>query len=225
MTNATTLYQGLLSLLDRGQWRDQRHLKTAVNMLVGLMLSSSISLTRWIPYALGRALQAQSVQRRFARWLSNERLDVHGLYAPLIQEALSTWGQSRVYLALDTTLLWDRYCLICLSVIYRGRAVPLAWQVVEHGSAQVAFGVYRPLLQRAAALLPERTGKVVLLADRGFADVNLMRLCGSLGWGYRLRIKSSFLVYRRGHGSALVEQLLPKRQGKAVFLHHVVIAH
>ena len=49
MTNATTLYQGLLSLLDRGQWRDRRHLKTAVNMLVGLMLSSSISLTRWIP--------------------------------------------------------------------------------------------------------------------------------------------------------------------------------
>jgi hypothetical protein len=57
MTNATTLYQGLLSLLDRGQWQDQRHLKTAVNMLVGLMVSSSISLTRW---------------------LSNKRIDVHG---------------------------------------------------------------------------------------------------------------------------------------------------
>ena len=79
MTNATTLYQGLLSLLDRGQWQDQRHLKTAVNLLVGLMLSSSISLTRWIPYALGRALQAQSVQRRFARWLNNEHIDGHGL--------------------------------------------------------------------------------------------------------------------------------------------------
>lgn len=221
MTNATTLYQGLLSLLDRGQWRDQRHLKTAVNMLVGLMLSSSISLTRWIPYALGRALQAQSVQRRFARWLNNKRIDVHGLYAPLIQEALSTWGQSRLYLALDTTMLWDQYCLICLSVIYRGRAVPVVWQVVEHGSAQVAFSVYWPLLQRAAALLPERPGKVVLLADRGFADVDLMRLCRDLGWGHRLRIKSNFLVYRRGHGSALVEQLLPKRPGKAVFLHNV----
>ena len=124
MTNATTLYQGLLSLLDRGQWQDQRHLKTAVNLLVGLMLSSSISLTRWIPYALGRALQAQSVQRRFARWLINDHIDVHGLYAPLIQAALSAWGQSRVYLALDTTVLWDQYGLICLSVIYRGRAVP-----------------------------------------------------------------------------------------------------
>lgn len=77
MTNATALYQGLLSLLDRGQWQDQRHLKTAVNMLVGLILSSSISLTGWIPYTISRALQAQSVQRRFARWLDNDRLDVH----------------------------------------------------------------------------------------------------------------------------------------------------
>ena len=60
----------------------------------------------------------------------------------------------------------------------------------------------------------------MLLADRGFAEVNLRRWCGDWGWRYRLRLKSPFLGYRRGHGSALVEQLLPKRQGKAVVLHH-----
>jgi hypothetical protein len=143
MTNATALYQGLLSLLDRGQWQDQRHLKTAVNRIVGLMLSGSISLTGWIPYTISRAWQAQSVQRRFARWLDNDRLDVPLWYAPLIQEALTAWGEATLYLALDTTMLWDQYCRIRLSVIYRGRAVPLAWQVVEHRSAQVAFRVYR----------------------------------------------------------------------------------
>lgn len=221
MTNATTLYQGLLSLLDRGQWPDQRHLKTAVSMIVGLMLSSSISLTSWIPYALGRALQAQSVQRRFARWLDNDRLKVHDLYSPLIQEALGAWGEATLYLALDTTMLWGQYCMIRLSVIYRGRAVPLSWDVLEHASAQVAFRAYRQLLQRAAKLLPPGRRQVVLLADRGFADVALMRLCARLGWGYRLRIKSNFLVYRRGHGSAFVKQLLPKRRGKTVFLHYV----
>lgn len=62
---------------------------------------------------------------------------------------------------------------------------------------------------------------MVLLADRGFADVALMQLCQQLGWRYRLRIKCNFLVHRSGHGSALVEQLLPKRKGQAVFLHYV----
>src|SRR5512143_1823188 len=223
MTNAPALYQGLLSLLDRGQWQDPRHLKTAVNMIVGLILSSSISLTGWIPYAISRALQAPSGQRRFARWLDTDRLDVHLLYAPLIQEALLAWGEATLYLALDTTMLWDQDGMIRLRVLYRGRAVPLAWQVVEHRSAQVAFRVYRDLLQRAAKLLPPGRPQVVLLADRGFADVALMRLCDRLGWGYRLRIKSNFLVYRRGHGSAFVKQLLPKRRGKAVFLHDVAL--
>ena len=45
---------------------------------------------------------------------------------------------------MDPTMLWEPYGLICLSISYRGRAGPLAWQVVEHGSAQVAFGGYRP---------------------------------------------------------------------------------
>jgi hypothetical protein len=49
MMNIQTLYQGLVNLLDRGQWQDRRHLKTAVNSIVGLILSSSISLTKWIP--------------------------------------------------------------------------------------------------------------------------------------------------------------------------------
>ena len=79
MTNTKTLYQGLLSLLDRGQWQDRRHLKTAVSMIVGLIWSSSSSVTKGIPYALGRALQAQSGHRRFARWLYNDRLESHDL--------------------------------------------------------------------------------------------------------------------------------------------------
>lgn len=86
-------------------------------------------------------------------------------------------------MALDTTLLWDQYCMIRLRVIYRGRAVPRAWPVVEQRSAQVAFCVYRDLLQRAAKLLPPGIPQVVLLADRGCADVALMRLCARLGGG------------------------------------------
>jgi hypothetical protein len=218
--NPLSLYQDLMQLLDRGQWRDQRHLKTAVNMIIGMIFSSAISLTHWIPYTRGRAVQSQSVQRRFARWLDNKHIAPRELYAPLISEALQSWGEAKLYLALDTTMLWDQYCMIRLSVVYRGRAIPLDWQVLEHDSAQVAFRVYRQLLERAATLLPAQS-QVVLLADRGFADIALLRLCQRLGWGYRIRIKSNFLVSRPLRVEVRVEQLLPKGKGKAVFLHNV----
>ena len=94
-------------------------------------------------------------------------------------------------MALDTSMLWNTYCLIRLSVLYRGRAVPLVWCVLEHGSAQVGFATYRELLERAAVLLPRRC-KGIFLADRGFAATDLMAHLGRLGWHWRIRIKSSF---------------------------------
>jgi hypothetical protein len=104
-----------------------------------------------------------------------------------------------LYVALDTSMLWNTYCMVRLSVIYRGRAVPLVWGVLEHGSATVAYEGYKALLEQANTLVPFAC-KVVCLADRGFADTALMRHLRRLGWHFRLRIKSNFWIYRPGHG-------------------------
>ena len=174
MENTPHLYDTLVHVLrQHPKWVDQRHLKTLAWMMVGLIHSGWISLSAWAPYVVSRARYAQSTVRRFRRWLDNDKIDVLSLYGPLMQQALAEWGEQALYVALDTSMLWNTYCLVRLSVIYRGRAVPLVWCVLEHGSAQVAFEAYQELLERAAMLLPRRC-KVVFLADRGFADTELM---------------------------------------------------
>jgi hypothetical protein len=70
------------------------------------------------------------------------------------QKAVVGWVGKRMYVALDTSMLWNTYCLIRLSVIYRGRAVPLVWRVIEHGSAAVSFATYQDLLAEAKSRLP-----------------------------------------------------------------------
>ena len=133
--------------------------------------------------------------RRFARWLANDKVDVNQVYAPVIQEALASWGEHTLYLALDTSRLPGGYCLIRVSVLYRGRAVPLVWQVLAHDSSSVAFEVYRPLLAQASRLLPGGV-KVVLLADRGFCDTKLMSyLRDERSWHYRIRLKGSLCCF------------------------------
>jgi hypothetical protein len=117
-----------------------------------------------------------------------------------MEHALAQWGELALSVALDPSMLWNTYWLIRLSVIYRGRAVPLVWCGLQHGSAQVAFEVYRDLLARAAMLLPRRC-RVIFLADRGFADTELMAHLRRLGWHWRIRIKSSFWLSRRGGAS------------------------
>jgi hypothetical protein len=136
----------------------------------------------------------------------------------LIQEALSEWGDNTLYLALDTSRLFEEYCLIRISVIFRGRAVPVVWKVLEHKSNTVAYHVYKGLLDAAAKLLPEGV-QIVFLADRGFADTKLMGHVRELGWHFRIRIKSSFLVYQSGEFRSVDE--FPLQPGEAVFLSNV----
>jgi hypothetical protein len=222
MEGMPRLYDTLVEVLSQHQnWVDLRHLKTLAWMIVGLIQSGTIGLTTWVPYIRSRAVYAQSTVRRFARWLENDRIDVQALYGPLMQQALAEWGNHVLYLALDTSTLWHTYCLVRIALVYRGRAVPVVWTVLEHPSSSVAYEVYKGLLDQVAKLLPVR-GTVVFTADRGFADTHLMQHLTGLGWHWRIRIKGSFWIYRHGKRYGQVNRI-PLSPGQALFWHQIYI--
>ena len=84
--------------------------------------------------------------------------------------------------------------MIHLSVVCCGRAVPLLWQVLEHGSATVAFKEYKGLLRKARWLLRHHPD-VMLLADRGFANHELMHWLRRSRWHYCLRLPGDVLLH------------------------------
>ena len=222
MENTPYLYDTLVQVLRQHRnWIDLRHLKTLAWMMVGLIHSGSISLCAWTPFVISRAQYSQSTVRRFRRWLDNDTIEVHALYGPLMQQALVGWVNQTLYVALDTSMLWDTYCMVRLSVIYRGRAVPLVWMVMEHGSAQVAYEVYKALLDRAATLMPFAC-RVVFLADRGFADTKLMRHLKQMEWHFRIRIKENFWIDHRGQRRFQVRDI-SLAPGHARFWHGVKV--
>lgn len=211
------LYDALLSFANQaGSWKDIRHLQVLVWMVMGLIAEGSIHLSSWIDHVDSRAVYAQSTQRRFSRWLHNRRIQAYRVYAPLIRQVLSGWQDPVMYLALDTTMLWESYCVIRLSLIYRGRAIPLVWRVLCHSSSSVSFGRYRRLLEQAAVLLPPGV-EVVLLADRGFINAPLARWLPSvLGWHYHVRLKANCWFQYRGQWRQLKQVHLGR--GEALFL-------
>jgi hypothetical protein len=195
MENTPYLYDTLLRVLGQhSHWLDLRHRKTLVWMMLGLMCSKTVCLGAWAPFVVSGAQYAQSTVRRFSRWLDNNRIKPEPLDGPLIEQALMSWIGKRVYVALDTSMLWNTYCLIRLSVIYRGRAVPLGWRVIEHGRAMVSFETYQAVLEEAKSRLPFAC-EVVFLADRGFADTQVMRHLRQMDWHFRIRIKVNFWMH------------------------------
>ncbi len=112
-----------------------------------------------------------------------------------------------------------------MSIVYRGRAIPLLWLVIKHKSASVKFSKYRPLLARAKTLVPAYC-KIVLLADRGFVCLDLMKYIQKTpNWHFRIRGKKSVKTYRLGKRGRFCKQKISANYGCARFYHNVYLGN
>ena len=219
------LFKTLSNFLSLSNWKDKRHKITLLWMVYSLIQVKEINLPEWIPFVKSRAKKAQSTERRFSRWVHNKNIEVADIYDPLIKEAIKNWGKEKLYLALDTSMLWNEFCQIRICIIYRGRAIPLVWQTIKHSSSRVKLEDYKGLLERAKTLLPKDV-VVVFLADRGFVDIQLMKfLSEKLKWHWRIRYKVSINSYRRGKRKNFCKLKMTAQYGHARFYHNVYLTN
>lgn len=143
-----------------------------------------------------------SRQRRWERLLSNRRLRPHeamGVLAGSLLPSLAAGPRRRhVVLILDETPGGVKGRLRCmkLSVAYRKRVVPIAFECYREGRPPVPMPklLWR-LLSRAARALPDAGGvDVTLLADRGLSWPCVLDCCEYLGWHYVLRLQGGTRV-------------------------------
>ena len=201
MDPQTRLHSELLALLRQHcRFCDLRHLVLLAQMVAGLLLSQTVCFDHWKAHLSLRPCLAASWQRRCQRWLSNGRIAVEPFYGPLVLWAIQNWQKQEqpLHLALDTTVLDNRFCVLALSVVCHGRAIPLLWQTLEHPSASVSAAVVITLLEKADRLLAAFS-RITLLADRGFPSTELLRWFeGSDRWRYVMRLRADTWI----HGTA-----------------------
>jgi hypothetical protein len=206
------------------QWikpQDKRHLQGFAEIVAAILQSQSACLSHWLPYLSHRDCQARSHLERLSYFVHNPKITAETFYAPLIKHFLSVWSGEALELTLDTSMLWDQFCLIEVCLIWGGRSIPLAQTVLEHGSATVGFEQYRPVLETVAVVLPDNC-TVTLLADRGFEHGSLMRWLRQRGWSWCIRAKCDLQVTLTTGKPESVAQLLPE-PGQANLFHHVRI--
>jgi hypothetical protein len=106
--------------------------------------------------------------------------------------------------------------LIRASLLYRGRAIPLAWRAMRHRSTQVSFEAYQPVLNQVHAIMP--AGQVItLLADRGFVHEQLLHFLHTQRWHFRLRLPADILVHLSTQHISAVRDLCPPAGEKRFF--------
>lgn len=201
------------------QWvkpKDQRHLQGFAEVIAAILQSKSACLGEWIPYLSHRHCSARAHMERLSYFVHNAQINAERFYEPLLRHALQAFTGESVLLTLDTSLLWDRFCLVEVCLVWGGRSITLAQTVLEHGSATVGFEQYQPLLVRAAQLLPVGC-QATLLADRGFEHGALLHWLQQQHWSWAIRAKSDLNVTFSDGRVVAVEHLLPPAQQAYLF--------
>lgn len=221
MADSLNLYDTLFPVFRKAlPHEDARRLRVFVWAVVGLLVEKTISLPL-IALAIVSTAKAASRIRRVRRFLANPHVGVRPYYDALIRGALVEWAGETMELILDTTTVAGRLCILRVSLVYRGRAIPLAWQVYERKGVSLPFKLYREVLGHVRGLLPPGV-TVVLLGDRGFRAQALMRWCRSphIGWHFRLRLKGNQRI-TLSDGQTWLLRELGLKPGRKGFLQEV----
>ena len=116
------------------QWicpQDQRHLQVFCENVAAILQAQSACLSHWLPYLSHRNCQARSHMECLNYFVHNPKITAETFYFPLLQQLLSSWKGMSMTLTLDTSVLWDTYCLIEVCLVWGGRSLPLGQTVLE----------------------------------------------------------------------------------------------
>jgi hypothetical protein len=178
-------------------WAHGHQLK-GITTFVGAILEHQTGTQAELVRGLGN--QEASV-KRLSRLLHNERLAPHRLAdAVLAQGRRQLPPTGKVRLALDWTIEGSHHLLVA-SLVTGGRAVPIYWRaydatVLKGRMRRYETAVIRRVITRVQQVIGRR--RLIVTADRGFADVALVDVLTEVGGEFIIRVKGTTKVCVQG---------------------------
>jgi hypothetical protein len=166
-------------------------------------------------------LREWNYESRAKRGKKRQEVVVTEHFADLLAWVLSWWqGEEQLALAMDASHLTQRFTVLCISVVYRGCAIPVAWAVVG-GSDKGSWRPYwQNLLRQLRPAIPA-SWTVIVLTDRGLYAKWLFKAIRAQGWHPIMRINAQGYYKRPRHKTwQSLDRLL--RPGMGIWCQQVV---
>ena len=169
-----------------------RHLDTLADLISGIVASHSTHLPK-IASRIPDGQQAESRVKRFSRWVNNKSVDSETYFVPFASALLDSLCDHTLVLVMDSSEVGRQCLTLMVSVVYKQRALPLAWCVVKGSKGHFAADAHCALLAQVAALLPAKAD-VIFLGDGEFDGAALQTLLNGYGWDYVCRTAKNLRV-------------------------------
>src|SRR5216683_8294662 len=105
-----------------------RHLQTLAALISGIVGSKSTQLPH-MATKVPDGTKPESRSKRFARWLDNDRILEEMYFLPYAETLLTHLALETLVLVMDGSVVGRGCTALMIHVIYKGRALPLAWRV------------------------------------------------------------------------------------------------
>jgi hypothetical protein len=180
-----------------------RHLDTLAGLISGIVGSRSSQLPAMAAKVADRRKRESRV-KQFSRWVDNERIGVEIYFLPYADALLEGLAAHTLLLAMDGSEVGRRCLALMVSVIYKKRALPLAWIVVKGSKGHFPEEAHVHLAARVHQMVPHGAD-VIFVGDGEFDGITLQATLASYGWQYVCRTAKDTQLGAEGEQFAFYE--------------------
>ena len=173
-----------------------RRLLTRAALISGIVGSKNTQLPH-IAAKVPNGTQPESRVKRFARWLDNAHILEEVYFLPYADVLLRHLALQTLVLVMDGSGVGRGGTALMIHVIYKGRALPLAWRVRQAPKGHFPKELHIALVDLISGLIPAEV-QVVLLGDGEFDGTRLQRTLQDAGWAYACRTATSTVASWEG---------------------------
>ena len=192
---------------DTGSKRHHRHLTTLAALVAGLVAAGSSHLPK-IAQKTPDKTKTESRVKRFTRFIQNQTVTYESFFMPCARDVVVSLSAKQPLLVVFDGSALGRGCAVLMaSVIYRKRALPIAWLVKRGKKGHFSAEDHLWLFEQVRTLIPDGTD-VIFLGDGEFDSIALQRALDGVGWSYVCRTACSTRV-SDGTTNCAVGALMP----------------
>jgi hypothetical protein len=192
-----------------------RHLTTLVGLVSGIVLSKSCQLPKIASKVPGE-VHPDSRTKQFSRWVNNETITFDRYFLPFLEPLLVKLAATRpLVLVMDGSTVARGCVTLMVSVLYAGRALPLAWLVIAGEKGHFPAETHVTLLREVQTQIPEGA-TVILLGDGEFDSPELQAEATGYGWDYVCRTAKNIQISADGEAWSSLEDLGVTRGSRVV---------
>ena len=172
------------------QGNTARRLNVLAALISGIVGSRKVNLPQ-IADKVPDENKPESRIKQFYRWIANEEVDAKLYFLPFVSTLLATLAQTTLFLVIDGSVVGRGCITLMASVVYKGRALPIAWIVVRGKKGHLKEEIHLKLIEQLHQIIPEGA-QVVLLGDGEFDGTKLLdTVDNGYGWQYVCRTGKS----------------------------------